>query len=390
LCPSLCYVITTDSEREKLTGRLLTLDPALGPTLLAFQALLEVPVEDPSWQVLDPAQRRQRTLDALKRLLLRESQVQPLLLVFENLHWIDAETQAFLDGLVESLPAACLLLLVNYRPEYQHGWGQKTYYTQLRLDPLPPASSEDLFQSLLGDDQGLERLKQRLIERIQGNPQTAAVIGTEVPLPLLQAIAAAQRALALATARGEVALHAQANYYLGLSYKNQGNHPWAIDCFGQTVASLKGAGHHESFGQALLPAVSSRAYLAESHAELGTFAEGRVLGEGGLRIAETGTDRGSLIFAHRGVGLLALHQGDLPRALPPLERAVGVCQEAGFSAWFPVMAAPLGEAYTLSGRVADAVPLLMQALDQVMARDEVVFQAMCALALDEPKRRPVT
>jgi predicted ATPase len=100
--------------REKLTGRLLTLDPTLAPTLPAFLALLEVPVEDSPWQTLDPSQRRQRTLDALKRLLLRESQVQPLLLVFENLHWIDAETQTFLDGLVESLPTAHLLLLVNF------------------------------------------------------------------------------------------------------------------------------------------------------------------------------------------------------------------------------------------------------------------------------------
>ena len=234
--------------REKLTGRLLTLDPALGPTLPAFLALLEVPVEDPAWQALDPAQRRQRTLDALKRLLLRESQVQPLLLVFENLHWLDAETQVFLDGLVESLPAARLLLLVNYRPEYQHGWRNKTYYAQLRLDPLPPASAEALLHSLLGDDAGLEPLKARLIAQTQGNPffleesvrtlvetqvlvgepgayrlaqalpsiqvpatvqavlaaridrlppeekqllQTAAVIGTEVALPLLQAVAEA-------------------------------------------------------------------------------------------------------------------------------------------------------------------------------------------------------
>src|SRR5262249_32161315 len=156
--------------REKLTGRLLTLDPTLGPTLPAFLALLEVPVEDTPWQALDPAQRRQRTLDALKRLFLRESQVQPLVLVFENLHWIDAETQVFLDGLVESLPAARMLLLVNYRPEYQHSWSTKTYYTQLLLDPLPPASAETLLQSLLGDDAGLEPLTQRLIERTQGNP----------------------------------------------------------------------------------------------------------------------------------------------------------------------------------------------------------------------------
>src|SRR5207248_8105593 len=101
----------------------------------------EVPVDEPQWQALDPPQRRQRTLTALKRVLLRESQVQPLLLVFEDLHWIDAETQALLDSLVESLPTAHLLLLVNYRPEYQHGWGSKTSYTQLRLDPLPSASA---------------------------------------------------------------------------------------------------------------------------------------------------------------------------------------------------------------------------------------------------------
>ena len=88
--------------------------------------------------------------------------MQPLLLVFEDLHWIDAETQALLDGLVESLPTARLLLLVNYRPEYQHGWGSKTYYTQLRLDPLPPASAEELLQALLGDDPSLEPLKHLL------------------------------------------------------------------------------------------------------------------------------------------------------------------------------------------------------------------------------------
>ena len=87
----------------------------------------------------------------MKRLLVRESQVQPLLVVFEDLHWIDSETQALLDGLVESLPAARLLLLVNYRPEYQHRWGSRTYYTQLRLDPLPPESAEELLDALLGD-----------------------------------------------------------------------------------------------------------------------------------------------------------------------------------------------------------------------------------------------
>jgi tetratricopeptide (TPR) repeat protein len=202
--------------------------------------------EDSPFLQLDPPQRRQRTLDALKRILLRESQVQLLLLVFEDLHWIDSETQALLDSLVESLPTAQLLLLVNYRPEYQHGWGSKTFYTQLRLDPLPPESADAFLEALLGNDPSLAPLKKLLIERTEGNPffleesvrtlvetqeligepgayrlaqdlpqiqvpstvqailsaridrlpqdekrlvQTAAVIGNEVPFSLLQAIA---------------------------------------------------------------------------------------------------------------------------------------------------------------------------------------------------------
>ena len=623
--------------REKLTGRLLTLDPALGPTLPAFLALLEVPVEDPAWQALDPAQRRQRTLDALKHLLLRESQVQPILLVFENLHWIDAETQTFLDGLVESLPAARLLLLVNYRPEYQHGWGQKTYYTQLRLDALPPASAEVMLQSLLGDDTGLAPLTQRLIERTQGNPffleesvrtlvetqvlvgdrgayrlaralpsiqvpatvqavlaaridrmppeekqllQTAAVIGTEVPFALLQAIAdvpeeplrlglshlqaaeflyetrlfpeheytfkhaltqqvayetllqerrralharivealetlagdrvaeqverlahhalrgevwdkalaycrqAGEKALARsASPRGRGVLRAGAQRppasagdsarhasrpstsdspcarrsvrlatlgvfwrrcarprlsrrpsttrvgwhrshsfcrdisaswvrmtrpspppsapwrsprpagrssckrwrtsYLGLAYQAQGDYRRAIDCLRQTVASFEGARRREHFGRSILPAVLSRAYLAWCHAELGTFAEGRALGEEGLRIAEAVAHPASLMYAYHGIGLLALRQGDLPRALPWLERAVGLCHDADLPLFFPWMAAALGAAYTLAGRVADAVPLLTQAMEQATATETVVYQALCGLSLGE-------
>ena len=74
--------------------------------------------------------------------------MQPLLVLFEDLHWIDTETQALLDSLVESLPTARLLLLINYRPEYQHGWGSKTYYRQLRIDPLPAESADDLLARL--------------------------------------------------------------------------------------------------------------------------------------------------------------------------------------------------------------------------------------------------
>ncbi len=156
--------------REKITGKLFSLDRALEPALAAFLALTDVPVDDPQWQALDPPQRRQRILEAVKRLLLRESQVQPLLLLFEDLHWIDSESQALLDGLIEGLPTARVLLLVNYRPEYQHAWGSKTYYTQLRIDPLPVESAEELLTALVGQDGTLEPLKRVLIERTEGNP----------------------------------------------------------------------------------------------------------------------------------------------------------------------------------------------------------------------------
>src|SRR5262245_13990453 len=179
LIKAYCQIEARDDGRkirEKLTGKLLTLDRALEPTLPALLTLLDV-AGDPSansgqaqWRELDPTQRRQRTLDAVKRLLLRESQAQPLLLVFEDLHWIDSETQTLLNNLVESLPTACLLLLVNYRPEYQHSWGNKTYYTQLRIDPLPPESAEELLRELLGLDFALQPFKRRLVERTEGNP----------------------------------------------------------------------------------------------------------------------------------------------------------------------------------------------------------------------------
>src|SRR5262249_3394742 len=108
--------------------------------------------------------------EAIKRLLLPESQVQPLLLVFEDLHWIDSETQALVDSLIESLPTTRVLLLVNYRPEYQHGWGSRTFYTQLRLDPLPPENAQAFLETLLGQDPALDDVKLRLIERTEGNP----------------------------------------------------------------------------------------------------------------------------------------------------------------------------------------------------------------------------
>jgi class 3 adenylate cyclase/tetratricopeptide (TPR) repeat protein len=115
-------------------------------------------------------QRPRYTLDALKRVFIRESQKQSLLLVFEDLHWIDNETQDFLDSFVDSIPMARILLVVNYRPGYSHSWGDRSYYTQLRVDPLQSASAEELLQNLLGTNKDLVPLRDLLIKRTEGNP----------------------------------------------------------------------------------------------------------------------------------------------------------------------------------------------------------------------------
>jgi len=621
--------------RAKVTGQILTLDESLQDTIPALLSLLDALPEDSPFLQLDPPQRRQRTLDGLKRILLRESQVQPLVLVFEDLHWHDSESQALLDSLVESLPTAHLLLLVNYRPEYAHNWGSKTYYTQLRLDPLAPESSDELLEALLGDDASLASLKKLLIERTEGNLffleesvrtlvetqvlagepgrhrltpdlssiqvpptvqailaaridrlpedakrllQTASVIGNEVPFTLLQtiaeipedtlygglthlqateflyetslfpervytfkhalthevayssvlqerrrilhgrivealetlyserlaeqverlahhavrgelwdkavmycrqagakaitrsayreavtffeqalralphlletrdtreqaidlrlalrsalhpsgdlegamtnlreaetlaaalddtrrlgqvsvslslhfylmgaydqSIAAAQRALALDAAGGEVVLHSLANLHLGIVYQTQGDYRRAIGSLLQTMTSLDSVQRHERSGEIIL-AVFIPAYLAACHAELGEFAEGRSIGDEGLQIAEAVDDPMNLMFALWGSGLLALRQGDLSQAISLLERAVRPWQDADRPASFPLMASALGATYTLAGRITDAVLLLTQALEQTMATAVVVNQALCSLTLGE-------
>jgi tetratricopeptide (TPR) repeat protein len=531
---------------------------------------------------------------------------------------MDAETQGFLDGLVESLPAACILLLTNYRPEFQHGWSTKTCYTQLRLDPLPPPSAEALLQSLLGDHPGLEPLTQRFIERTQGNPffleesvrtlvetqvlvgepgayrlarelphipvpatvqavlaaridrlppeekqlvQTAAVIGTEVPLALLQAIAeapeeplrlglthlqaaeflyetrlfpehaytfkhaltqqvayetllqeqrralharivevleglagervaeqverlahhalrgevwdkalaycrqagekamarsahreavgafeqalealrhlpatrdlreqaidlrlelrnarlilgghlerilqdlqeaetlaealddprrlgrislyltfyfretfqldralaAGQRALALAAASGEIGTHVQAHIYLCQLYLVQDDYRQAIASGRQAVAALEGEQLYERFGHNRLPAVLARAELATCLCEVGAFTEGIAVGEAGVRLAEAVNHPLSLVTAYHYVGWGFLVKGDLHQALPLLERAMCLCQEAHLPFDVPAIAFPLGLAYVRSGRVDEAVLLLERAREQ--------------------------
>jgi class 3 adenylate cyclase/tetratricopeptide (TPR) repeat protein len=198
LLKSYFEIVNEDDERkrrEKVNGKIITLDRTLEDTLPCLFGVLGIVEGDDPLAQLEPQFKRRRTLEAIKRVLVRESLNQPLIVIFEDLHWIDSETQALLNLLVDGLATAPILLLVNYRPEYQHQWGNKTYYTQLRLDPLGKENADEMLSALLASPasaaqaaganrersladvhagervrDGIEALKRLIIERTEGNP----------------------------------------------------------------------------------------------------------------------------------------------------------------------------------------------------------------------------
>jgi transcriptional regulator with AAA-type ATPase domain/tetratricopeptide (TPR) repeat protein len=600
--------------REKITGKVLALDASLQSTLPAFETLLDVPVDDAAWQILDPTQRRQRILEAVKRLLLREAREQPLLLIFEDLHWSDGETRALLDTLVDGLGSARVLLLVSYRPEHQHAWGSKTYCSLLRLDTLPAESAGEFLQALLGDDPGLTPLTHLLVKR--GNPffleetvrtlvetsaltgergryrlvqpvhtlevpptvqamlaaridrlspeakrllQMASVVGRDVPFALLrtiaeqpdealrreldvlksaeflyvnrlepdleyafkhalthevtygglpharrcelharivgaietlyrdrlgehterlahhafrgemwekafdylrragnraaarsayneaivlleqallalghvaeshetiehaidirfelrtafqgigkfvenidllrkaealasalddqsrlgrvscyssvslfltgdydEAIASARRALAIAERLGDSSIRIVALQYLGMIYQMLGDFRPSGELLSKSLNALRGDLRSQTLGQTALPSVQCRAWLGHGMAEQGKFAEGVAMVEEGLRIAEELAQPYSLALACFGVGVVHLLYGNYLKAIGPLERGLGFCEDLSFLNWLPRIATCLGTAYARSQRIDDALPLLEQAVE---------------------------
>jgi class 3 adenylate cyclase/tetratricopeptide (TPR) repeat protein len=158
------------SRRDKIRAALGELDPALQddlPYLFGLLGIVEGP--DPIAQ-MSPQVKCQRTLDAIKRIVLNESLKQPVVVIFEDLHWIDAQSQAPLDLLADSIANTRVLLLVNYRPEYSHEWTNKSYYSQLRLLPLGSAEGAAMLGTLLGESVELNPLKRLIAERTGGNP----------------------------------------------------------------------------------------------------------------------------------------------------------------------------------------------------------------------------
>lgn len=158
------------ARREKIRAALAALDASLTDALPYLWNLLSVPEEPDALAQMNAQIKRQRTLESLKRIALRESLNQPLVIIFEDLHWIDSETQALLDLIAGSIGNARVLMLVNYRPEYRHEWGNKSYYSQLRLEPLDNAAATEMLEMLVGDNPELGPLKRLIIERTEGNP----------------------------------------------------------------------------------------------------------------------------------------------------------------------------------------------------------------------------
>jgi len=378
----------TRGIRVKVTGGLLTLDESLKDTVPIALWLLDALPDDSPFLAVDPAERRRQTLTAVKRILLRENHLHPLMLVFEDLHWIDSETQTFLNSLVDSLPASRILLAVNYRPEYRHGWGNKTYYHQIRIDPLPPQSAEVLLDALVGADPGTRSLKQLLIARTAGSPlfleesvrtlvetgalegergayrlvqaphalqvpatvqaiiasridrldplekrllQAAAVVGTHVPFELLRAVSDAdddtlKRSLAhLQTA--EFIYEAQLFPDLEYAFKHALTHEVAYN----SVLQDKRRALHAAIVDAIERLYAGRLQeqierLAHHAARSGvSFKAARYLRDAGVKAAGGSASRAAIAYFEEALAIL----GELPRSTETLTEALEIHIELG-------------------------------------------------------------
>ncbi|MGH9037443.1 MAG: AAA family ATPase, partial [Acidimicrobiia bacterium] len=168
------YFGVTDDEaaeaREKVTRRVLDLDPGLGDDLPLLLDFLEV--ADPAQPApqLAPEVRMRRIFEALRRLVKRRSEQEVLVLLVEDLHWFDPQSEAFLERLIESYPGSRTLVLANFRPEFQAAWMGHSYYRQLPLAPLAPEATTELLTALAGTDPSLAPLAGPVAARTGGNP----------------------------------------------------------------------------------------------------------------------------------------------------------------------------------------------------------------------------
>jgi class 3 adenylate cyclase/tetratricopeptide (TPR) repeat protein len=169
------YFDIKEEDREfiinkKIKEKILALNEKLAGVIAPFQELLSIKVEDEAYAALEPRQKREKTFEALRDLFIRESQSKPLVLVIEDLHWIDTTSEEFLDYLIGWLANARIMLILLYRPEYTHQWGSKSYYTKIGLTQLGNSSSSQLVKAILEEGEVAPELRQLILNRAAGNP----------------------------------------------------------------------------------------------------------------------------------------------------------------------------------------------------------------------------
>ncbi|MCJ7687373.1 MAG: AAA family ATPase, partial [Desulfobacteraceae bacterium] len=156
--------------KKKMEEKILALDEKLKGVIPPFQSLLSLKVDDEDFSRLEPKEKREKTFEALRDLLIRVSQEKPLVLVVEDLHWMDKTSEEFLGYLTGWLANTSIMLLLLYRPEYNHPWGSKSYYTKIGLDQLGTESSSELVKAILEEGEAAPELTLLILNRAAGNP----------------------------------------------------------------------------------------------------------------------------------------------------------------------------------------------------------------------------
>jgi class 3 adenylate cyclase/tetratricopeptide (TPR) repeat protein len=169
------YFDIKEGEREfvikkKMEEKVSQLGEELKGILPPLHEILSLKVEDEEYLKLEPSQKRERTFEAIRDLLIRESENKPLTLAVEDLHWVDRTSEEFLTYLIGWLANARILLILLYRPEYTHQWGSKSYYSQIGMDQLPTRTSAELVQSILEEGEVVPELRELILSRAAGNP----------------------------------------------------------------------------------------------------------------------------------------------------------------------------------------------------------------------------
>jgi transcriptional regulator with AAA-type ATPase domain/tetratricopeptide (TPR) repeat protein/class 3 adenylate cyclase len=622
-----CGITEVDSHEtitEKVRAALeaVEIDAAeVGPYLLH---LLGITGSTGRLSALGPEAIKARTLETLRQMSLKGSRHKPLIIVVEDLHWIDRTSEEYFASLVETIAGTRILLVSTYRFGYRPPWIEKSYAAQIALQPLAPEDSVNVVRSVLGTDQVADSLVDLLLSKAEGNPffleelartvreqgglsptlavpdtieevllarinrlppqektllQAAAVIGKNVPFALLKAIAglpddvldrglmhlqaaeflhemspgpdieytfkhtlthevvygslledrrralhariveaieqlypdrlgehvdklahhafrgqlwekaltclrqagakafvrsanreavvcfeqalaalphlpenrqtieqaidlrfdlrnslhplgelgrildhlreaeelakmlddqrrlgqvftymtqyfrlmgdpdraieSGHSALAIAQRLENFLLRVATNTNLGPAYADRGDYRRAIEILTGNIESLPGEVIGEPFGLAGLPSVFSRIYLVGCLTEVGEFNEGLAHGEEGIRIAEAVDHPYSLTFAYFGIGTLFLLKGELQRAIPVLERGLGLCRALNIQLMFPLLGSSLGSAYALSERLPEAIPLLEQAVEQAASMKRMGGHSILVARLGE-------